>query len=99
MLHVVVGINVAAPWKHVPDLLGFKGIHIFAKALPSKVCLLNFHKRNKSCLMAIFCFLFASQFNTIMNKTQYLCQDTLDRLGAATAGSSSLLGLERGADD
>lgn len=49
--------------------------------------------------MAIYWFLSASQFNTIMNKTQCSSQDTLDQLKATTAGSSSLLGLEWGAGD
>lgn len=39
--------------------------------------------------MAVFLFLFTSQFNTTMNKTQCSCQGTLDQLKATTAGSSA----------
>lgn len=56
VLHVVVGINVAGPWKHVPDLLVFTGINGFAKVLSSKVCLLNFHKATNLALWPYFDF-------------------------------------------
>lgn len=56
VLRVVVGINVSSPWKRVPDLLGFKGIKRFAKALSTKVCLLNFRKETDLALWPSFDF-------------------------------------------
>lgn len=56
VLHVVVARNVPGPWKHAPDLLDFKSINMFDKALSSKVGLLNFHKETNLALWLYFYF-------------------------------------------
>lgn len=40
----------------VLDLLGFKSINVFDKALSSKACLLNFHKEANLALWLYFYF-------------------------------------------